>query len=360
MVGPDEQDLATWGLDDALVASAREVLVDGTLTTRLARVLSEDRLGYDLVTARGELRGVLPGRMRRAAATGAAERPAVGDWIVVEDRPGVDGLPVLGIVPRRTKLSRKSAGRDATEQVVGANVDVAFLVTSLDGDVSARRLERYRALCEEGGVKPVVVLTKADLLDEEPELLEEVLAEIEAAMPGVAVQLVSNVTGDGLDALDAWLVPGRTVAVLGSSGVGKSTLVNRWIDEVQAIGDVDARGKGRHTTTARSLFRARSGALLLDTPGMRELALWEADDGVRATFGEVEGVAAKCRFRDCKHMNEPGCAIRAAIEAGSLDPDRFAAWKKLRAELSGSARKTRREERSSAQALRAGLRQKGR
>lgn len=349
--------LAAYGLDEHVRSQAEKAAHESPgAGTLLARILSEDRLGYDLVTARGELRGVLPGRMRRAAASGEIDRPAVGDWILVEDRPGVDGLPVLSVVPRRTKLSRKAAGRDAVEQVVGANVDVAFLVTSLDGDVSVRRLERYRALCEEGRVTPVVVLTKTDLLED----LTAILSQIDAALPGVPVLRVSNVTGEGLEALDAWLVPGRTVAVLGSSGVGKSTLVNRWIDTEQATGGLDARGKGRHTTTARSLIMARNGALLLDTPGMRELALWEAEDGVRATFGEVEAIAAQCRFRDCKHEGEPGCAIAAALADKTLAPERVASWQKLRTELAGQDRRTRRQERSTSLAIRARLRQKGR
>lgn len=346
-------ELAVYGLDDEVEESARELLAAGTL---LARILSEDRLGYDLVTSRGELRGVLPGRMRRDAARGDVERPAVGDWIVVEDRPGVDGLPVLSVVPRRTKLSRKAAGRDEVEQVVGANVDVAFLVTGLDGDVNVRRLERYRALCEEGRVTPVVVLTKSDLVDDTSALE----GEIHAALPGVPVLRTSNVTGEGLEALDAWLVPGRTVAVLGSSGVGKSTLVNRWIDDEQATAGVDARGKGRHTTTARSLFRARNGALLLDTPGMRELALWDAEDGVRATFQDVEAIAEGCRFRDCKHEGEPGCAIASALADGSLSPERLGSFQKLRAELAGRTRRTRAEERKLSRTIRTYVKQKGR
>lgn len=354
-----DPNLAAYGLDDRLAEAAEGLLGSappGSVTRMLARISSEDRLGYDLVTARGELRGVLPGKMRRAAANGELDKPSVGDWVVVEDRPGVDGMPVLAVVPRRTKLSRKAAGRDAVEQVVGANVDVAFLVTSLDGDVSVRRLERYRALCEEGRVAPVVVLTKSDLAVDP----SDILSAIAVALPGVPVLRVSNVTGEGLEALDAWLVPGRTVAVLGSSGVGKSTLVNRWVDEAQATARVDARGKGRHTTTARSLFRARNGAILLDTPGMRELALWEADEGVRATFGEVEAIAAQCRFSDCAHEGEPGCAIAAALADRTLSPERLGSWQKLRAELAGQVRRTRREERSTAQAIRARLRQKGR
>lgn len=347
--------LTAWGLDADLVAAAGELSRrvaardDARSGTLLARVISEDRLGYELITARGELRAVLPGRMRRAAAAGEIDRPAVGDWIVVEDRPGVDGLPVLGVVPRRTKLSRKASGREAVEQIVGANIDVAFLVTAIDGDLSPRRLERYRVVCEEGGVKPVVVVTKIDLVTD----AAEAVASIERALPGVDVVLVSNVTGVGLDALDAYLGPGVTVAALGSSGVGKSTMINRWIDAPQATRELDAHGLGRHTTTARSLFRTRTGALVMDTPGMRELALWEADDGLRATFAELEAVAERCRFRDCSHQGEPGCAIQAALDEGSLARDRVEAWSKLRSELAGTDRRTRRSERILSRAVRA-------
>ncbi|MBI2392388.1 MAG: ribosome small subunit-dependent GTPase A [Deltaproteobacteria bacterium] len=347
--------LAAWGLDARIVAAAGELSrrvaapLHARSGTLLARVISEDRLGYELITARGELRAVLPGRMRRAAAAGEIDRPSVGDWIVVEDRPGVDGLPVLGVVPRRTKLSRKASGREAVEQIVGANVDVAFLVTALDGDFSARRLERYRAVCEEGGVKPVVVVTKIDRVAD----TADAVAEVHRALPGVPLVLVSNVTGAGLDALDAWLTPGLTVAALGSSGVGKSTLINRWIDAPQATRALDAHGLGRHTTTARALFRTAKGALLMDTPGMRELALWEADGGLRTTFAELEAVAARCKFRDCSHQGEPGCAIQAALDEGTIAGDRVDAWSKLRGELAGTDRRTRRAERTLSRAVRA-------
>lgn len=323
--------LAALGLRDELVAR-----VSGGLDGRvLARVTNEDRLGYRLESARGELRGVLPGRARRAAAQGERLRPTVGDWVVVEDREGVDGLPILEVVERQSKISRKAAGRDAVEQVVAANVDVAFIVTGIDGDLNPRRLERYHALCEEGLVQPVVVLTKCDLVSERA----AAIAIIEEAAPGARYHVTSAVTGEGLDALDAELVVGQTIALLGSSGVGKSTLVNRWIEdeEEQATFAVDEAGRGRHTTTSRSLFRTRRGALLIDTPGMRELALWEGD--LASTFADVEAVAKQCRFRDCAHEREPGCALRAAVMAGALPRDRVESWQKLSAEIAETERR---------------------
>jgi len=344
--------LASYGLDEELAEAALPLCGEGRL---LARVTNEDRLGYRLESARGELRGVLPGRLRRAGT-----RPAVGDWVIVEDRPGRpsgEALQVLDVVPRNSKLSRKAAGRDAVEQIVGANIDVAFLVTSIDGDLNARRIERYRAVCEDGGVRPVIVITKADLVEDRAPALELVAR----AAPGAPVILTSSVTGEGMRELDALLAPGLTVALLGSSGVGKSTLANRWIEEEQAVAEVDETGRGRHTTTSRSIFRARNGALLMDTPGMRELALWEADQGVRVTFPDVEAVAQKCRFRDCAHENEPGCALREAMESGALARDRVESWKKLRGELAEiDIRRDKRSKRTLSKAIRARLKDKGR
>ncbi len=356
--------LASWGLDEQLAYAAAPLLGEGRV---LARLTNEDRLGYRLESARGELRGVLPGRVRRAAAHGEAVRPAVGDWVVVEDRPGRpagEAVQVLDVVERKSKLSRKAAGRDAVEQVVGANIDLAFLVTSIDTDLNARRIERYRAVCEDGGVRPVIVLTKADLVADRAPALDL----IARAAPGVEVRLTSRITGEGLAEVDALLRPGLTVALLGSSGVGKSTLANRWIEEEQAVAEVDDFGRGRHTTTSRSIFRAQNGALLMDTPGMREPALWEADEGVRVTFPDVEAVAGQCKFRDCAHENEPGCAIREALSAGTLPRDRVESWKKLREELAEIERRReargtledKRSQRTLSRALRARLKEKGR
>jgi ribosome biogenesis GTPase / thiamine phosphate phosphatase len=362
--------LVSLGFNARLLEAATPLLGPGRI---VARITNEDRLGYRLESARGELRGVLTGKARRAAAQGDALRPSVGDWVIVEDREGPkpgatplrgDGLPILDVVPRISKLSRKAAGRDAVEQVVGANIDVAFLVTAIDGDLNPRRLERYRTVCEDGGVRPIVVLTKIDLVpDHAP-----AIALVEHAMPGVTYHLTSPTTGVGLEALDAELSPGLTIALLGSSGVGKSTIANRWLAEQQATGEVDDFGRGRHTTTARSIFRTRSGALLMDTPGMRELSLWEADEGLAATFADVEAVAARCKFSDCAHEGEPGCALDEALARGEVARDRVESWKKLRGEIADNERRRdarlgaddRKNVRTLQRALRARLRQKGR
>lgn len=351
-----EDALSRWGWDPGLGDG------DDASGRRLGRVTTEDRLGYAIQTRRGEMRAVLPGRLRREGV-----RPAVGDFVFVEDRPGQDGLPILEIVPRRTKLSRKASGRDAVEQIVAANVDVAFLVTAIVGDLSPRRLERYRAICEEGSVEPVVVLTKCDLVAD----VAASVAAVSAVLPTVPVHAISNVTGEGLAELEARLRPGLTVALVGSSGVGKSTLVNRWIRGAlgeQATGEVREDGRGRHTTTSRALFPTASGALVVDTPGMRELGLWEAEGGVAATFEDVELLANACRFGDCRHAGEPGCAIAEALANGTIEESRVASWRKLKDELEALQR--RRETRGSpeerklhrtlSRAIRARLKAKGR
>jgi ribosome biogenesis GTPase len=299
-----------------------------------ARVAVEHRGAYRLYTSRGEQPAELSGRFRHAAGS-RGELPAVGDWVAVD---GAETARVQAVLPRRTKFSRLAANDhgQTIEQVVAANVDVIFLTAGLDGDLNLRRLERYLTLGWESGAEPVVVLTKSDLCDD----VDAALLEVESIAVGVPAHAVSNVTGEGIDGLAPYFGENRTVAALGSSGVGKSSLVNRLAgEEVMATGDLRADGRGRHTTTNRQLLVLSSGGLYLDTPGMRELRLWESEEGLTAAFDDVAAVAADCRFSDCAHETEPGCSVRAAIAEGTLDSERLTSWRKLQNELRHLARK---------------------
>jgi ribosome biogenesis GTPase len=296
------------------------------------RVIVQQRGLFHLASPRGELVAEPTGRFLHEAET----YPVAGDWVAASEHPG--GALIHAVLPRATAFVRRAANTSHQAQVVAANVDVALLVASLNADFNLRRLERYLAAAWRSGARPVIVLTKSDLcLD-----LEAMVAEAEAAAFGEPVIAVSALTGEGLPALAAHLAPGQTAALLGSSGVGKSTLVNALCGEAamatQAIREADARG--RHTTTHRELIRLPGGALLLDTPGMRELGLWEAEEAVGALFEDVEQIAGACKYGDCSHRSEPGCAVRAALEAGELDSGRWASWKKLQKELAFQARQS--------------------
>lgn len=301
-----------------------------------ARVLVQQRGLYEVVTPAGEATARLSGRFSREADAGAY--PVAGDWVAAALRPQEASATIHHLLPRRSVFVRKAVGGGgAAAQVVAANVDVAFLVASLNADLNARRIERYLATAWESGASPVVVLTKADLCND----CDARRAEIEAVALGVPVHVVSALTGQGLEALRDSFAPGQTAALVGSSGAGKSSLVNALagaqLMATQAIREHDARG--RHTTTHRQLVLLPNGRLVLDTPGMRELGLWDADAGVAATFADVEALAEQCRFRDCAHGTEPGCAIRAALDKGSLDQGRWRSYGKLRRELARSAGK---------------------
>jgi ribosome biogenesis GTPase len=293
-----------------------------------ARVAVEHRGAYLLYTAQGEQTAELAGRLRHGA-TARGELPAVGDWVAVT--PTEPAL-VHVVLPRKTKFSRLAATDhgQTIEQVVAANVDVVFLVAGLDGDLSLRRLERYLALGWESGAEPVVVLTKADLCAD----VGAAVLEVEATAVGVSVHAVSNVTGEGVDSLAAYFAEGRTIAALGSSGVGKSSLVNRLAGaELMATGELRADGRGRHTTSNRQLLLLPGGGLFLDTPGMRELRLWESEEGLSQTFDDVAAAAALCRFGDCSHEREPDCGVCSALADGTLTHERYESWKKLQGEL---------------------------
>jgi ribosome biogenesis GTPase len=254
-------------------------------------------------------------------------RVAVGDWVVLDAE-----RIVTDIVPRTSAFTRGSAGQETTEQVVAANVDTVLIVNALDARLSLRRIERYLALGWQSGAAPVVLLTKADLLD--PADVAERTAEVNGVALGVPVHVLSAFDDDSLRVLDQYLEPGRTVALLGMSGAGKSTLVNKLAgNEAQATQDVRSDGKGRHTTTHRELIMLPSGAMVIDTPGMRGLAMWETAEGVEQAFADVTEAAQQCRFSDCSHEIEPGCEVLAAVAEGRLDAERVASWHKLQGEL---------------------------
>lgn len=325
-----ESRLRDVGLEPHWLELARSA---GLSEGELARVGAEHRHGLTLVTNAGDVAAKLAGRLCREIAQARAPRPVVGDWVLL--RPAGSAVAqgprvIERVLARRSHIGRRAPGRAGGEQVVVANVDVALLVCALGPDVNEHRLQRLAALAHDGGVEPVVVLNKCDTCSEWAAFAERA----HAALPGAAVAVVSAKEGTGLDQLDPYLEPSQTLAVLGSSGVGKSTLVNRWLGGAcQSTGPLTAEGKGRHTTTRRQLFTLPTGTVVVDTPGLREVGLWASEEGLARVFEDVAEIAAQCRFRDCRHEQEPGCAVRAAVAAGTLATARAEAWRAFRREL---------------------------
>jgi ribosome biogenesis GTPase / thiamine phosphate phosphatase len=295
-----------------------------------ARVVIEFNHIYRVWTQDAELESTVSGRLRHHAATRSA-LPAVGDWVVVRRRRVGDQAAIVAVLPRRTWFSRKMAGTVTDEQVVAANVDVVFTVMALDADFSPRRLERYLLLARESGAEPVILLTKPDLST----ALEAQVAEIRSVAGELPLHVVSPKRNEGIEPVAAYLTPGRTGALLGSSGVGKSTIINRLVGEdVQKTREVRATdSKGRHTTMHRELVVLPNGGLIIDTPGMRELQLWDVGDAVRETFDDIETLAAGCHFTDCRHRGEPRCGVTDAVAGGRLEPGRLESYLRLQDEL---------------------------
>lgn len=308
-----------------------------SLDCQPARVVCAHKHACDVLTPAGLFSAECTGRLLHEAAT-TAELPVVGDWVALRLRPGEARGDIHAVLPRRTRFARRAAGPRCEEQIIAANLDTVFLVSSLDQNYNLRRIERYLLLAWESGAEPVIVLNKVDLHPAPA----AACAEVAAIAPGVAVVGLSALDLTGLDTLAPWLQPGRTVALLGSSGVGKSTLTNRLLGaEVQLTSDLsNANYKGRHTTTRRELLVTPSGALVVDTPGMREIQFWSSDaSAVDETFADIDQLAAHCRFHDCRHHGEPGCAIESALATGELDAGRWQSWQKLQREQAYAARK---------------------
>lgn len=307
------------------------------------RVTLEHKRMYRVITAEGEWLSVCSGAMKHDAQD-RRDFPAVGDWVAVEKMPGEERGIIHAILPRTSLFSRKAAGSTIGEQIIATNIDIAFLVTSMNKDFNARRLERYLVAAYESGANPVVVLTKKDISDNPSYYIDEA----QNIALGADIFAVSNVTREGISELKSLLKEGKTAALLGSSGVGKSSLTNAICgDETMTIQDIrEDDAKGRHTTTHRELIKISTGGVLIDTPGMREFQLWDNNESLDSGFKDIEAFAATCKFNDCQHNNEPGCAVQEALATGDLPEDRYASYLKLQKELAFLERKMDRASKS--------------
>lgn len=321
----NENNMSLWGLRGRF-----ETLAGEYPELSAGRVISQEKGIYRIICAAGEQNAAVSGKFRYAAAT-VSDFPAVGDFIMLT--PGENGgqAVIHAILSRKSAFTRMAAGTAQNEQIVAANVDIVFICMSLNNDFNLRRLERYLAVAWDSGASPVIVMTKADLCAD----LAEKCAAVEAVAAGIDILVTSSLEDDGVNAVLPYIEDGRTIAFIGSSGVGKSTLINRLIGEERLVTNgLRNDDKGRHTTTHRELILLPGGGMVIDTPGMRELGMWDSAEGVEKTFSDIEELASRCRFSDCKHYSEPGCAIRAAIENGELDKARLESYRKLKTENS--------------------------
>ncbi|MBL7994142.1 ribosome small subunit-dependent GTPase A [bacterium] len=296
----------------------------------VGRILVEHKERYEIYTEIGQLTGEVTGKFRFDAER-REDFPAVGDWVVIHAIPDDNYASIHAVLPRQTKFSRKVAGETTEEQIVAANIDIAFVVSGLDEDFNVRRIERYIIMARESGAEPVILLNKADICSD----IDAKLAEVKSIAPGIPVHVLSAMRHEGMDSLPAIVSHGKTAALLGSSGVGKSTIINKLlgsdIQQVQEVRHITHTGK--HTTSRRELFILPGGGLLIDTPGMRELQLWSGEESLNSAFDDIETLARECRFRDCRHQTEPGCAVQTALNDGVLDQARFNNYLKMQKEI---------------------------
>jgi ribosome biogenesis GTPase / thiamine phosphate phosphatase len=326
-------DLQDLGWCDFFAEKAKEF---GAADLRPARVSAVDRGVSFVVNEEGERPTVIPGRFRREAAS-PAEYPVTGDWVLAREVPREEKWVIETVLPRRTEISRTAAGGVTERQVLAANVDTVFVVASLSDEINLRRLERYLTTVCEGSAQPVLLLTKTDLCEDVP----GAIAEVKRISAGTPIVALSSVSGEGLVQIKKWLKAGKTCTLIGPSGVGKSTLINAlYEDEILPVLPVREKDqKGRHTTTRRELILLPNGTLIIDTPGLRELQLWEGQTGLTESFADIEDLATKCRFSDCRHESEPGCAVRKALETGGLEQERLSGFLKLQREVEAFASK---------------------
>ena len=324
--------LQAFGWNDRFAEGFHAIPLDGILP---ARVAVQQKHRYILYTSAGERPGEIAGRIHYQAQ-GTEDYPVVGDWVAVRERPGEAMVTIVAILPRLTCFSRKAIGVRTVEQVVAANIDTAFVVNSLDSGINPRRIERYLVLAAESGARAVVILNKADLVENAGDIARELVS----VARGVPIIVMSATRDEGIDRILEFLPYGSTGAMLGPSGVGKSTIVNHLLGQDRLeTGEVRATDhKGRHTTSHRELVVLPGGGMLIDTPGMRELQLWGGDEGVHEAFTDIDALAGACKFRDCKHEAEPGCAVRSALDDGRLDRARYASFLKLQLEIANRER----------------------
>lgn len=304
-----------------------------------ARVVDEGRGIYKVISNTGKITAKLSGKFGYETEN-KEDFPAVGDWVNIEE---LDGLAVIhGVMERKSCVMRKAAGNRFDKQIIASNIDILFICTSMNEDFNLRRIERYVSMGYESGATPIIVVTKADLCEDKESYIED----LNICAPGTEVAFVSSVKEDGIEEIKKYLKTGTTIALTGSSGVGKSTLINRILNkELQDTGDIREDGKGRHTTTSRNVIVSEDGVILIDTPGMRELCILDYSDGISESFEEIEEYAKECRFSNCEHKNEPGCAVRKAIETGEIDEDRLTSYNSLKREAKFLEKKLKVKER---------------